>query len=90
MTCDPNDACMTCPNCLRGRTNLCERNVCTGITRDGGFAPLVVFPARKAVTLPADLHPHYGAFAEPLACTLHGLDMGARNRGNVSPSWAAA
>lgn len=81
VTCDPNDACMTCPNCLRGRTNLCQRNSVTGITRDGGFAPWAVFPARKAVILPTELHPHHGAFAEPLACTLHGLDMGAPRPG---------
>ena len=27
--------------------------------------------------LPADLDPIHGAFCEPLACTLHGLDIGA-------------
>jgi L-iditol 2-dehydrogenase len=27
------------------------------------------------------LHPHHGALAEPLACTLHGLDMGAPRPG---------
>ena len=77
VTCDPNDACLTCAPCLRGRVNLCEANSVTGITRDGGFAPFVVVPARKAIALPADLHPHHGAFAEPLACTLHGVDMAA-------------
>ena len=77
VTCDPNDPCLTCAPCLRGRVNLCEANSVTGITRDGGFAPFAVFPARKAIALPADLHPHHGAFAEPLACTLHGIDMAA-------------
>lgn len=81
VTCDPNDACLTCGPCLRGRPNLCARNSVTGITRDGGFAPFAVFPARRAIPLPADLHPHHGAFAEPLACTLHGLDMGAPRPG---------
>lgn len=81
VTCDPNDPCLTCPNCQRGRPNLCARNSVTGITRDGGFAPLAVFPARKAVTLPPDLPPHHGALAEPLACTLHGVDMGAPRPG---------
>ncbi len=81
VTCDPNDPCLTCPQCLRGRVNLCQRNSVTGITRDGGFAPLAVFPARKAIPLPADLPPLHGAFAEPLACTLHGIDMGAPQAG---------
>ena len=77
VTCDPNDPCLECEPCQRGRVNLCERNSSTGITRDGGFAPFVSFPARKAIALPASLHPHHGAFCEPLACTLHGLDLAA-------------
>ncbi len=77
VTCDPNDWCGDCAECRRGRVNLCERNVATGIHRDGGFAEFAVFPARRAITLPADLDPLHGAFCEPLACTLHGLDIGA-------------
>ncbi len=77
VTCDPNTPCLSCDQCLRGRVNLCQRNSVTGITRDGGFAPYAVFPAHKAIALPADLHPHHGAFCEPLACTIHGLDMAA-------------
>jgi L-iditol 2-dehydrogenase len=77
VVCDPNDWCGRCDACLRGRVNLCQRNVATGIHRDGGFAEYAVFPARKAVPLPADLDPLHGAFCEPLACTLHGLDIGA-------------
>jgi L-iditol 2-dehydrogenase len=77
VTCDPNDWCGRCDACQRGRVNLCARNVATGIHRDGGFAELAVFPARKAVLLPAALDPRFGAFCEPLACTLHGIDIGA-------------
>src|SRR5262245_31283271 len=77
IVCDPNDWCGRCDACLRGRVNLCHRNVATGIHRDGGFAQYAVFPARKAVPLPADLDPLHGAFCEPLACTLHGVDIGA-------------
>jgi len=77
VACDPNDWCGTCDACRRGRVNLCARNVATGIHRDGGFAEYAVFPARKASLLPADLDPSFGAFCEPLACTLHGVDLGA-------------
>ena len=77
VTCDPNTPCMSCDPCLRGRVNLCENHSATGITRDGGFAAYAVFPAHKAIALPADLHPHHGAFSEPLACTVHGVDMAA-------------
>ena len=76
ITCDPNIACGTCDPCLRGRVNLCARNVAIGIHRDGGFAERAVIPAHRAISVP-DLLPHHAAFAEPLACTLHGLDLGA-------------
>lgn len=81
VTCDPNDPCLSCPQCLRGRVNLCDANIATGLHRDGGFAPFATFPAHKALPLPEDLHPHHGAFAEPLACTIHGLDMAALRPG---------
>lgn len=77
VACDPNDWCGRCDACLRGRVNLCARNVATGIHRDGGFAEYAAFPARKAIVLPHGLDPRLGAFCEPLACTLHGLDVGA-------------
>jgi len=77
VTCDPNTWCGTCAQCLHGRVNLCENNVATGIHRDGGFAEYCTFPAKKAVALSADLDPLHGAFSEPLACTLHGMDLAA-------------
>src|SRR5262245_16576881 len=77
VVCDPNDWCGRCEACLRGRVNLCQRNVATGIHRDGGFAEYAVFPAHKAVPLPAGLEPLHGAFCEPLACTLRGVAIGA-------------
>ncbi|MBU9696282.1 zinc-dependent alcohol dehydrogenase family protein [Rhodobacteraceae bacterium HSP-20] len=81
VTCDPNTWCGTCENCLRGRVNLCLNNVATGIHRDGGFAEFCAYPAHKAHPLPADLDPLHGAFCEPLACTIHGVDMGAPKAG---------
>jgi len=81
VTVDPNIACGTCGFCLRGRPNLCARNVAIGLGRDGGFAPLAAVPAHRAIPLPADLDPLHGALAEPLACTLHGIDIGAPKPG---------
>lgn len=81
VTCDPNTWCGMCAQCQRGRVNLCMSNVATGIHRDGGFAEFCAFPAAKAVTLPSDLNPFFGAFCEPLACTLHGMDIGAARPG---------
>ncbi len=77
VTCDPNISCGACDACLRGRVNLCAANVAIGIHRNGGFAPFATLPAHRAHVLPATLNPLHGAFCEPLACTLHGLDLGA-------------
>ncbi|MEM6634694.1 MAG: alcohol dehydrogenase catalytic domain-containing protein [Pseudomonadota bacterium] len=81
VTCDPNTWCGSCDQCRKGRVNLCVNNLATGIGRDGGFAELCAFPAHKAHVLPADLDPLFGAFCEPLACTLHGMDMGKAQPG---------
>lgn len=81
VTCDPNTWCGTCPPCRAGRVNLCQHNIATGIGRDGGFAEFCAFPAQKAHVLPDDLDPRFGAFCEPLACTLHGMDIGAPRPG---------
>ncbi|WP_137112559.1 alcohol dehydrogenase catalytic domain-containing protein [Rhodobacter sp. SY28-1] len=76
IACDPNIACGTCDACLRGRVNLCARNVAIGIHRNGGFSEFATLPAHRALPV-GDLDPETAAFAEPLACTLHGLDIGA-------------
>lgn len=76
IACDPNIACGACDQCLRGRVNLCAGNVAIGIHRDGGFADFAVIPAHRALAVPT-LDPRQAAFAEPLACTLHGVDLGA-------------
>lgn len=77
VTCDPNIWCGTCEECRRGRVNLCRNNIAVGINRDGGFAEYCAYPAHKAHVLPNDLDPRFGAFCEPLACTIHGMDIGA-------------
>jgi L-iditol 2-dehydrogenase len=81
VTCDPNTWCGACDQCRRGRVNLCSKNIATGIGRDGGFAEYCAFPASKAHVLPVGLDPLHGAFCEPLACTLHGMDFGQTQPG---------
>ena len=76
IACDPNIACGVCDQCLRGRANLCVHNIAIGIHRDGGLAEYATLPAHRALPV-GDLDPLHAAFAEPLACTLHGLDIGA-------------
>ncbi|MBI4920404.1 MAG: zinc-dependent alcohol dehydrogenase family protein [Devosia nanyangense] len=75
ITADPNIACGHCDACRAGRVNLCANLQAIGVTRDGGFAEYVVVPEGQAIVLPAGLDPLLGAFSEPLACCLHGLDV---------------
>ncbi|WP_245525386.1 alcohol dehydrogenase catalytic domain-containing protein, partial [Mesorhizobium sp. M8A.F.Ca.ET.213.01.1.1] len=75
ITGDPNIACGRCPHCHAGRVNLCRNLNAIGIHRDGGFADYVVMPQKQAFLLPASLKPTHGAFCEPLACCLHGVDL---------------
>ncbi|KAB0678550.1 zinc-dependent alcohol dehydrogenase family protein [Aureimonas leprariae] len=75
VTGDPNIACGRCPECHRGRVNLCRDLQAIGIHRDGGFADYVCLPETQAHRLPDDLDLVHGAFCEPLACSIHGLDI---------------
>jgi L-iditol 2-dehydrogenase len=75
VTADPNIGCGQCDACRAGRVNLCARLQAIGVTRNGGFAEYCVVPETQAIVLPADLDPLHGAFSEPLACCLHGLDV---------------
>ncbi len=75
VTGDPNIACGRCPECARGRVNLCRRLQAIGIHRDGGFADYVCLPQAQAHRLPDGLDPVHGAFCEPLACCIHGIDL---------------
>jgi threonine dehydrogenase-like Zn-dependent dehydrogenase len=75
ITGDPNIHCGRCAQCRRGRINLCEKLEAIGIHRDGGFAEYVLVPQKQAYELPLSLPPEHGAFCEPLACCLHGIDM---------------
>ena len=75
ITGDPNIACGRCSQCRRGRINLCEKLQAIGIHRDGGFAEYVVMPQTQAYEIPLGLDPLHGAFCEPLACCLHGVDL---------------
>lgn len=75
VTGDPNIFCGRCPECHRGRVHLCRNLIAIGIRRNGGFAQYVALPQKQAVELPLTLAPLWGAFCEPLACCLHGVDL---------------
>lgn len=78
---DPNIYCGLCPSCRRGKVNICERLVALGIHSDGGLAEHAVVPITQAFRLPPDLPSAHGAFCEPLACCIHGVDMAQMKAG---------
>ena len=70
---EPNVYCGVCPPCRAGRHDACVRLQTIGMTRDGAFAEFVVVPAAFAHRLPDSVsYEVAGAFAEPLACVVHG------------------
>jgi len=74
---DPSLPCHACSACKRGRTSLCENFVSVGGAGDevvdGAFAEYVCVPARNVEPI-GDLPYRVAAFAEPLACAVHGGD----------------
>lgn len=82
VTGDPNITCGRCDACHAGRVNLCHNLQAIGIHRNGGFAEYVVMPRKQAFVLPLSLDPLHGAFCEPLACCLHGVDLAGLKAGS--------
>ncbi|MDZ5452618.1 zinc-dependent alcohol dehydrogenase family protein [Labrys sp. ZIDIC5] len=75
VTGDPNIVCGRCVHCQNGRINLCHNLTAIGIHRDGGLADYVIVPQQQAYELPLSLKASHGAFCEPIACCLHGIDI---------------
>jgi len=81
VTVDPNIVCGICRFCREGRVNLCQNLRAVGVNRDGGFAGYCVAPAKQVYLLPEGVSLEAGAFAEPLACCIHGMDRAALRPG---------
>jgi L-iditol 2-dehydrogenase len=82
VTGDPNIACGHCARCHEGRVNLCRNLEAIGIHRNGAMADFVSIPFRQAFKLPDTINPLHGAFCEPLACCIHGVDLAAIKPGS--------
>ncbi|MGH7910925.1 MAG: zinc-dependent alcohol dehydrogenase [Candidatus Dormibacteraceae bacterium] len=65
--------CGVCRWCRAGRLNLCPRRQSIGSGVDGGFAPLLVVPARNLHGVPRSIGLNVAALAEPLACVCQSL-----------------
>ena len=68
--------CRACRFCAAGRENLCQDLMFV----NGAYAESIALPARlvreNLVALPPGLAAPRAAFAEPLACALHGIERG--------------
>ncbi|WP_432571730.1 zinc-dependent alcohol dehydrogenase family protein [Kineococcus sp. SYSU DK005] len=67
-------SCGTCTNCRRAMPMYCTRLRDLGVTEPGGFAEFVAAPAGQCHPVD-DLALEVAAFAEPVACAVHALDV---------------
>ncbi len=72
---NPNIHCGYCEYCKAGKINLCENLVALGVTRNGGFEEYSAVPISQVYHLPDDVNFYQAAFAEPLSCCIHGLNL---------------
>lgn len=73
VTVDPNVPCNRCENCKRNAPNQCTSLQALGVTRDGGFAELVVAPESNVFHI-GSMSFEQAAMVEPLACVVWGLE----------------
>ncbi len=78
VTADPNVFCESCYFCKRNLQNHCENLRVIGVSGSnahGAFAEYVAVPYRNVFHLEGNMSFEEGAFAEPVACIAHGMDM---------------
>ncbi len=78
--------CWRCRFCKRGQYWMCQVHDIYGFKNylPGGMAGYMTFPDRAIVhKVPADLPPEFGAVIEPLACSLHAVQRGKIELGDV-------
>jgi (R,R)-butanediol dehydrogenase / meso-butanediol dehydrogenase / diacetyl reductase len=85
VACGAGISCGGCPQCRRGRTNLCASYHTIGFHRDGGLAGYVTAPSTICVRaddrgLTADT----AALAQPMAVAVHARDRGAATAGDLA------
>jgi 2-desacetyl-2-hydroxyethyl bacteriochlorophyllide A dehydrogenase len=74
VTADPSLFCGECQYCLTHRGNQCENWGALGNTVHGSMAEYVKVPVRNVVKMPEAMSFEEGAFVEPMACVVHGMN----------------
>ncbi|MCL6548444.1 MAG: zinc-dependent alcohol dehydrogenase family protein [Alicyclobacillus sp.] len=72
---DPSLFCGRCEYCLTHRGNHCEQWGAIGDTTDGALAEYVKVPVENVFLLPDNMSFADGAFIEPVACVVHGMNQ---------------
>ncbi|APW37831.1 alcohol dehydrogenase [Rhodoferax koreense] len=80
VTVRPSVTCGVCAACSAGQPDGCVTRRGIGVTRDGGFAPWTLVPARNCVPIPMGVDPEVAAMTEPLT-----VSHEAVRTGGVSP-----
>ncbi|MGE5613155.1 MAG: zinc-dependent alcohol dehydrogenase family protein [Bacillota bacterium] len=75
VTVDPNTYCGKCYYCKSGKEHFCNGMIGAGTTIDGGFAEYCTLPEKMFIKVPDSVSYEEAAFAEPISCCLHGVDL---------------
>ena len=86
VTFDSTISCGSCPYCLRGEINLCDRRRVLGVSCGdyrcaGAFAEYVIVPQRIAYKLPEALSFSEAAMLEAVAVAVHAVSLSPINQG---------
>lgn len=73
VACDNTVLCGTCYWCRKGKPLYCENFYSMGVTGPGGFAQYAAVNYDKCFTFSEDLSFDAASFAEPTACSIHGM-----------------
>ena len=75
VTADPNRVCHNCFYCQSGLDHLCDNLNSMGVHIDGANAEYCVMTESNVYKIGSTLSYEEAAFAEPLACAIHGTDL---------------
>ncbi|WP_114969613.1 zinc-dependent alcohol dehydrogenase [Rhodoferax ferrireducens] len=78
----PSVVCGQCEACRAGQADACVTRRGIGVTRDGGFAPWVLVPARNCVPIPAGVDAEVAALTEPLTVSHEAVRTGNVQQGD--------
>ena len=78
----PSVVCGQCDSCLALNYDACVKRRGIGVTRDGGFAPWVLVPARNCVSIPAGVDAEIAALTEPLTVSHEAVRTGSVKSGD--------